>query len=626
MASQFFLLVGIIERVITMCGIVGYIGKRRAVPVLLEGLKKLEYRGYDSAGVAVIDNGRLVLNRSVGKLHMLEGKINGGAHNGTIGIGHTRWATHGRPSDYNSHPHTDCSGKIAVVHNGIIENFLELKEWLEAEGHVFKSETDTEVLPHLVEHYYRGNLIEAVKKMISRIKGSYAAVVISQSDPDTLVAARKDNPLIIGLGEGEYFFASDIPAIINYTRNIIVLEDGEIAQLTRDGVQVYQNDEPVEKEIQTITWDTGAAEKGGYPHFMIKEINEQPRALQETLIGRIALDYSGVELKEVKMTSEEIKSIRKIAVVACGTAYHAGIVGKYVMEKMLRLPVEVDIASEFRYRDPLIDPQTLVVIISQSGETADTLAGLREAKAKGARVVAITNVVGSSIAREADDVIYTWAGPEIAVASTKAYITQLIGMYMLTLYLGKHLGMIDPGYMEEILHHLYELPKLAQDVLDNLDEQLREMAVIFKKWEDTFFIGRGLDYAVALEGSLKLKEISYVHAEAYAAGELKHGTLALIEKDVPVLALCTQPDVFDKIVSNIKEIKAREAHVIGLAFEGNDEIKKSVDEVIYIPKTLPFLAPVLTVIPLQMLAYYAAVYRDCDVDQPRNLAKSVTVE
>ncbi|WP_148137847.1 glutamine--fructose-6-phosphate transaminase (isomerizing) [Candidatus Formimonas warabiya] len=609
-----------------MCGIVGYIGTRLAVPVLLEGLKKLEYRGYDSAGIAVIEDGELVLNRSVGKLHMLEGKINGDAHQGHVGIGHTRWATHGRPSDRNSHPHTDCTGKIAVVHNGIIENFLELKEWLEENGHVFQSETDTEVLPHLVEHFHQGDLLRAVEQMVSKVRGSYATVVLSEDHPGTLVAARKDNPLIVGLGEGEYFFASDIPAIINYTRKIMVLEDGEIAVLTAEGVKVYKNGSPVEKEIQLITWDTKAAEKGGYPHFMIKEINEQPRALRDILTGRIAPDFSGVDLQEVSLTAEQIKNIRKIAVVACGTAYHAGIVGKYVMEKMLRIPVEVDIASEFRYRNPLIDAHTLTVIISQSGETADTLAALKEAKARGSRVVAITNVVGSSIAREAHDVVYTWAGPEIAVASTKAYITQLLGIYLLTLFLGKELGRIPAGEMTDILHHLYQLPKQAQDILDHLNEQLNKMAEIFNQWEDTFFVGRGLDYAVALEGSLKLKEISYVHAEAYAAGELKHGTLALIVKDVPVLALCTQPDVFEKTVSNIKEIKAREAHVIGVAFEGNKEIGKSVDEVIYIPETLPLLAPVLTVIPLQMLAYYASVHRGCDVDQPRNLAKSVTVE
>ena len=503
---------------------------------------------------------------------------------------------------------------------------MELKEWLESEGHAFTSETDTEVLPHLVEQFYRGDLLAAVQQMVGKLRGSYAAVIISEADPGMLVAARKDNPLIVGLGEGEFFFASDIPAIINYTREIMVLEDGEVAVLKKDGVTVYQDGRTVEKATQTITWDTKAAEKGGYPYFMIKEINEQPRALRETLMGRIADDYSGVELKEVHLTKDDVARIRKIAVVACGTAYHAGLVGKYVMEKMLRLPVEIDIASEFRYRDPLIDERTLVVIISQSGETADTLAALRLAKAKGARVVAITNVVGSSIAREADDVIFTWAGPEIAVASTKAYITQLMAVYLLNLFLAKHLDKIGPEEMADILHHLYRLPNQAQEVLTGLNSQLNELAKVFQNWDDSFFVGRGLDYAVAMEGALKLKEISYVHAEAYAAGELKHGTLALIVEGVPVLALGTQPDVFEKTVSNIKEIKARDAHVIGLAFAGHEEIAKCVDEVIYIPETLPLLAPILTVIPLQMLAYYAAVHRGCDVDQPRNLAKSVTVE
>jgi len=610
-----------------MCGIVGYIGRQQAVPVLLAGLKKLEYRGYDSAGIAVIDEaGRLILDRSVGKLQMLAGKIGDEPTPGTVGIGHTRWATHGKPSDLNCHPHTDCSGKFAVVHNGIIENFMELKEWLEKEGHVFASETDTEVLPHLVEHYYQGDLLAAVEKMVQRLRGSYAAVVISQDHPDMLVAARKDNPLIIGLGEEEYFFASDIPAIIQYTRQIMVLEDGEIAALRPDGVTVYLDGREIQKEEQTITWDTKAAEKGGYPHFMIKEIHEQPRALRETLMGRIAEDYSGVDLQEVHLTPEETKRLRKVAVVACGTAYHAGLVGKYAMERILRLPVEVDIASEFRYRDPLIDDRTLVVIISQSGETADTLAALRLAKAKGARVVAITNVVGSSIAREADDCIFTWAGPEIAVASTKAYITQLMAVYLLTLFLGKQLGRIPAAEMADILRHLYALPNQAQETLTSLNEQLNGMAHVFEQWEDAFFVGRGLDYAVAMEGALKLKEISYVHAEAYAAGELKHGTLALIVPGVPVLALGTQEDVFEKTVSNIKEIKAREAHVIGVAMAGNTELAKSVDEMIYLPQTLPLLAPILTVIPLQLLAYYAAIHRGSDVDQPRNLAKSVTVE
>lgn len=609
-----------------MCGIIGYIGKRPAVPVLLESLKRLEYRGYDSAGVAVIEQGKLTRNRSAGKLSMLEDKIKNQSFQGNIGIGHTRWATHGRPSDQNSHPHTDCTEKIAVVHNGIIENYLELKEWLEAQGHVFKSETDTEVLPHMVEEYYQGNLLDAVTKMTARMKGSYAAVVISEDEPDTLVAARKDNPLIIGIGEGEYFFASDIPAIIGYTRDIIVLEDGESAVLTRESVTVYKDGRPVEKQVEHVDWDLNAVEKDGFDHFMLKEIFEQPRAVQTTLAGRIAPDYSGVELKEISLTPEDIKNIKKVTVVGCGTAYHAGLIGKYAMEKMLRLPVEVDLASEFRYRDPLVDERTLVLVISQSGETADTLAGLREAKARGAHVIAVVNALGSTIAREADDVIYTWAGPEIAVASTKAYLTQVVVIYLLTLYLAKHLNKIPPEEMKKILEYMYRLPNLAQETIEKVNSQISGIAEIFKDRHDAFYIGRGLDYAVALEGSLKLKETSYVHAAGYNAGELKHGTLALIEENMPVLAMCTQADVFDKMVNNIKELKARGAYVIAVTFEGNRELEKSADRVIYIPATATMLAPVLTVIPLQLMAYYAALHRGCNVDQPRNLAKSVTVE
>lgn len=609
-----------------MCGIIGYIGKRPAVPVLLEGLKRLEYRGYDSAGVAVIEQGKLTLNRSAGKLAMLKEKIKDQSFQGTIGIGHTRWATHGRPSDQNSHPHTDCSGKIAVVHNGIIENYLELKEWLEAQGHVFKSETDTEVLSHMVEEYYQGNLLDAVTKMTARMKGSYAAVVISEDEPNTLVAARKDNPLIVGIGEGEYFFASDIPAIIGCTRDIIVLEDGESAVLTRESVTVYKDGRPVEKQVEHVDWDLNAIEKDGFDHFMLKEIYEQPRALRATLAGRIAPDYSGVEFKEISLTPEDIKNIKKVTVVGCGTAYHAGLIGKYAMEKVLRLPVEVDLASEFRYRDPLVDERTLVLVISQSGETADTLAGLREAKARGAHVIGVVNALGSTIAREADDVIYTWAGPEISVASTKAYLTQIVVIYLLTLYLAKHLNKIPPEEMKEILESMYRLPNLVQKTIEKVYPQISGIAEIFKNRDDAFYIGRGLDYAVALEGSLKLKETSYVHAAGYNAGELKHGTLALIDENMPILAMCTQTDVFDKMVNSIKELKAREAYVIAVTFEGNRELEKSADRVIYIPATATMLAPVLTVIPLQLMAYFAALHRGCNVDQPRNLAKSVTVE
>ncbi|NPV27330.1 MAG: glutamine--fructose-6-phosphate transaminase (isomerizing) [Firmicutes bacterium] len=610
-----------------MCGIVGYIGDKPAVPVLIEGLKKLEYRGYDSAGLAVLDGGDLVVTKSAGKISILEEilfEVN--MPHSRIGIGHTRWATHGRPSDINSHPHTDCTGKFAVVHNGIIENFLPLKEWLQGEGHVFVSETDTEVLPHLIEHFYQGNLEQAMMEVLARVEGSYAVAVFSEHEPNKLVAARKDSPLVVGLSQGEYFIASDIPAILNHTRQTYILNDGEIAVLTRDGVQIFnQTGQPVKKEIFEVKWDAVAAEKGGYEHFMLKEIHEQPKALRDTMTGRIAVDNKSVILSEVSLTPDAVRQLKKISIVACGTAYHAGIVGKYVIEKLARIPVEVDIASEFRYRNPLLDQYTLVVAISQSGETADTLAALREAKAKGARVVAVTNVVGSSVSREADDVIYTWAGPEIAVASTKAYTTQLVGMYLLAIYLAQHRGTLKPEEIEPILVAMRNLPQQAQAILDRV-RVVKELTEKYAHCDDTFFIGRGLDYAVALEGSLKLKEISYIHAEAYAAGELKHGTLALIVEGIPVIALATQEDLYDKMMSNVKEVKARDATVIGITFEGNQEIAKSVDEVIYLPKTLPLLAPILTVIPLQLLAYYVAVQRGCDVDKPRNLAKSVTVE
>lgn len=609
-----------------MCGIVGYVGPQQAVPILVEGLRKLEYRGYDSAGVAVIGQDKVEIVKAQGKLNVLEGKLKEHEPRGRIGIGHTRWATHGCPSDTNAHPHSDCTGKFAVVHNGIIENFQELREWLEGEGHTFVSECDTEVLPHLVEHYYQGDLVKAVQQMMEKIEGSYAVVVLTQFEPEKLVAARKDSPLIVGLGDGENFFASDIPAILKHTRDTYIIDDGEIAEITSHGVRIMDaSGQPVEKEIFHVEWDIQAAEKGGYEHFMIKEIFEQPKAIRETLSGRVDMENGQVVLDEVKIDKETIQQFRKIAIVACGTAYHAGLVGKHVIERMARLPVEVDIASEFRYRDPLIDESTLVVAISQSGETADTLAAVRTAKGKGARVVAITNVVGSSVSREAHDVIYTWAGPEIAVASTKAYITQLTGMYLLGTYLGAARGLISTAQAGEIITALERLPEQAQRVLDQADT-VKDWAKRMACWEDAFFIGRGLDHAVAMEGSLKLKEISYIHAEAYAAGELKHGTLALIEDGVPVIALATQEDLVDKMVSNIKEVKARGAFVAAITFQGNQEVAKAVDEVIYIPRTLSVVAPVLAVIPLQLLAYYAAVNRKCDVDKPRNLAKSVTVE
>lgn len=609
-----------------MCGIVGYIGPKSVVPILLDGLKKLEYRGYDSAGIAVIENRKILVVKSVGKMAKLESKIEAYSPEGNVGIGHTRWATHGRPSDVNSHPHTDCTGKFAVVHNGIIENYMELREWLEAEGHQFVSETDTEVLPHLIEHYYQGDLEAAVREVAKRLEGSYAMAALAKKEPGKLVAARKDSPLVVGLGDGEYFLASDIPATLTYTRDNYILNDGEIAILTKDGVRITDLEgNEVNKDIFHVQWDAVAAEKGGYPHFMLKEIYEQPKAIRETFSGRLSADNKEVVLKELSISEDEIRDLRNIFIVACGTAYHAGMVGKYVIEDLARIPVTVDIASEFRYRNPIINKGDLVIVVSQSGETADTLAALRESKKAGARILAVTNVVGSSVAREADDVLYTWAGPEIAVASTKAYSTQLVAMFMLGIHFARIRETIDSVTTEKLIKGMRELPDQAETILQDM-EGLEKFLKKYAECQNTFFLGRGLDYAVAMEGCLKLKEISYMHAEAYAAGELKHGTLALIVDGVPVVALATQMDLYDKMVSNIKEVKARDAQVIGVTFKGNNELKKAVDHVVYIPQTERILAPVLTVIPLQLLAYHIAVARGCDVDKPRNLAKSVTVE
>ncbi|WP_019849480.1 glutamine--fructose-6-phosphate transaminase (isomerizing) [Desulfitobacterium sp. PCE1] len=607
-----------------MCGIVGYIGKRPAIPVLLDGLKKLEYRGYDSAGVAVLEQDAIKACKTVGKLAVLEDKLGEDFSQTCIGIGHTRWATHGRPSDLNAHPHLDTEAKFAVVHNGIIENYIELKEWLIEQGHAFVSETDTEVLPHLVEYFYKGDLVATVREVINKLKGSFAILVMSRQDSDILVAARKDSPMVVGLGEEEFLVASDIPAILNYTRKTYIIEDGEMVVLTKDGVKItdFEGKEK-EKQLYEVKWDAVAAEKAGYDHFMLKEIYEQPRALQDTLIGRLEEDRA--VLSEVNLTAEQLKNFRKVFIVACGTAWHAGLVGKTLIERWVRLAVEVDIASEFRYRSPLVDEHTLVVVISQSGETADTLAALREAKRNGARVVAVTNVVGSSVAREAHDVIYTWAGPEIAVASTKAYTTQLEGMVLLGLYLAQIRGTLSAEKIQEVIAALRKIPAQVQEILDEA-EHIKDFAQSFVDVEDTFFIGRSLDWNVAMEGALKLKEISYIHAEAYAAGELKHGTLALITDKTPVIALATQMDVYEKTLSNIIEVRARDARVIGITFKGNKDLVKSVDHVIYLPETIAELAPILTVIPMQLLSYYVSVARGCDVDKPRNLAKSVTVE
>jgi glucosamine--fructose-6-phosphate aminotransferase (isomerizing) len=613
-------------RLLIMCGIVGYIGPQETVSILIEGLEKLEYRGYDSAGVAFAEGSSIKLLKKKGKLAVLRESLNGHNYLAAAGIGHTRWATHGRPSDLNAHPHSDCTGRFAVVHNGIIENYFSIKEWLQLQGHVFRSETDTEVLPHLVEHFYDGDLEAAVLEIVAILEGSFAIAVITSHEPEKVVAFRQDSPLVVGLGRGENYLASDIPAILKHTRRTYVLNDGEMAVLEAGRTRVLdRRGNGIIKDVTEVKWKAEQAEKSGYEHFMLKEIYEQPRALRDTLSGRIAPDGSGVVLEGVNLSPEEIKGLKKIYITACGTAYHTGLVGKHLIEKIVRLPVEVDVASEFRYRQPIIEPGTLVVVISQSGETADTLAALREARRQGARVVVVTNVVGSSVAREADGIIYTWAGPEIAVASTKAYTTQLVSMYLLALYLAKSRGTVEPGETKEIILGLQKLAGKAQSILSNSAE-VKVFAGELASCRDIFFIGRGLDYAVAMEGSLKLKEISYLHAEACAAGELKHGTLALIEDNVPVVALVTQEDTFDKMVGNIQEVSARGASVVVLANEGLNELEKVTGKVIYIPRTHPLLAPVLAVIPLQLLAYHVAVARGCDVDKPRNLAKSVTVE
>ena len=609
-----------------MCGIVGYVGDRQAAEFLLDGLSKLEYRGYDSAGIAVYDNGSIRVEKSVGRLSALRDKIKGNVPIGNIGIGHTRWATHGRPSDVNAHPHVDCHNDFAIVHNGIIENYLSLKEELIEKGHVFKSETDTEVVVHLLEDVYQGDFVAAVREVLRRIEGSYALAFMSRKHPDMLVCTKQDNPLIIGLGEGENYIASDIPAIISRTRRTYIMGDGELAIVRKDSVEITdRKGEPVAKKVFEVTWNAEAAEKGGYEHFMLKEIHEQPKAVRDTMSQRITSDKKSISFEELSWTPEYLNSFNKIYIVACGTAYHAGLVGKYYIEKMARVIVEVDVASEFRYRDPIVDDKTLLIVVSQSGETSDTLAALKESKRRGAKTLAITNVVGSSIAREADQVVYTWAGPEIAVASTKAYTTQLVLFFMLALYMAEIKGMIAPKRTAELVEHLQEIPSQVSEILSDVDP-IKTFAKQYGFNEDVFYIGRGLDYSVSLEGALKLKEISYIHAEAYAAGELKHGTLALIVEGVPVIALATQRNVYEKTLSNIKEVKSRDAVVIGIAAEGDTELKKYVDHVMHVPASDEFIMPILSVIPLQLLAYYAAITRGCDVDKPRNLAKSVTVE
>ncbi|KEI94815.1 glutamine--fructose-6-phosphate transaminase (isomerizing) [Clostridium botulinum] len=608
-----------------MCGIVGYVGFRKASDVIVDGLSKLEYRGYDSAGIAVNDGKEIEFQKYKGRLNVLSENLENKPMEGTIGIGHTRWATHGVPSDVNSHPHLNMDETIAVVHNGIIENYMEIKEWLVSEGVKFKSETDTEVIAHLVDHYYEGDLLQAVFKAIKKLRGAYALGVVCKDNPEQLVAVRKDSPLIVGIGENENFIASDVPAILKYTRDVYFLDNGEVVTLEKDKIKIYnEKEEEITKEPFHVMWDVEAASKGGYDHFMIKEINEQPNGIKETLVRR--LDENGkIKLDDIKLTKEDLDEINKVYIVACGTAYNAGITGRYAIERFAKIAVETDVASEFRYRNPFIDDKTLIIVVSQSGETADTLAVVREGKEKGARVLAITNVVGSSIAREADDVFYTWAGPEVAVASTKAYTTQLVALYMIALDMGIKRGTITEEFYNDIISELKLIPEKVQKILDQHDD-IKEIAKEIKDNEHAFYIGRGLDYNLSLEGSLKIKEISYMHAEAFAAGELKHGTIALIEENTPVVATMTQTDLFEKSISNIKEVKSRGAYVIAITQEGNKEVEQVADKVIYIPRTNDILQSIIAVVPHQLLAYYVAILKDRDVDKPRNLAKSVTVE
>ena len=609
-----------------MCGIVGYVGTDHAKEKIIDGLKRLEYRGYDSAGIALPINGKIEIRKHVGEIKNLEKIIGDPEFDSSMGIGHTRWATHGVPSDLNAHPHGNEDNSIAIVHNGIIENYQELKEWLANEKGVhFKSETDSEVIAHLIGVFYEGDLHEAVNKAVAEMRGAYAICAIAAAEPDKIVAVRKDAPLVAGIGKGFNFIASDIPALLKYVREVYLIENHETVVLTKDDIAIYNDKgQKVKRDVFHVTWDADAAEKEGYEHFMLKEIHEQPKGIFETLNRRLNDDGS-INLDGISMTKEDIENFNKVYIVACGTAYHAGLVGKMVIEKMARVPVEVDVASEFRYRDPFVDENTLFIAISQSGETLDTLAALREAKRKGARVLSVVNVVGSSVARESDDVFYTWAGPEIAVASTKAYTTQLICMYLIGLYMGSTKGTIEKDYYDKVLGELKLLPDKVE-VLLGQEDAIAALAKKYYSKEQVFFIGRGLDSGVSYEGSLKLKEISYINSFAIAAGELKHGTIALMEADTLVFALATQDFLYEKMVSNVEEIKARGARVIGVAKEGRKEIESVADEVIYVPYCIDEVSPVLAVIPLQIFAYYVAKERECNIDKPKNLAKSVTVE
>ena len=608
-----------------MCGIVGFTGSQNAAPILLDGLKKLEYRGYDSAGIAVLGENGIHMVKASGMIKNLDAKIKGGAAlPGHAGIGHTRWATHGEPTDVNAHPHMSNDNKFAVVHNGIIENYAQLREELKGKGFRFKSETDTEVIVHLMDMYYEGDLKKAVLKTISRLEGAYALGILCSEEGGRIVAARQSAPLIVGVGIGENYFASDVTALVAHTKNVIYMEDGEIADITPENITIYDTTGKVlEKTVTRIAWDIAAAEKGGYEHFMLKEIMEQPHAIKSTIEPRIK--DGEIVLDDFSLSDEDLKQINKIMITACGSAFYAGSVGKYVIEELCRIPVEADLASELRYRNPLVDEHTLLVVVSQSGETADTIAAMKECKARGARVLAIVNVVGSTIAKLADDVVYTWAGPEIAVATTKGYTTQVAVMDMLAVYLARRLGRLDDAKNKELVDAILQFPSLIQRSID-LNPNLPALAEKYHSHNDVFFIGRNLDYAASMEGSLKLKEISYLHSEAYAAGELKHGTIALIEKGRPVVALACYETLFDKMMSNIKEVKARGAQVLAVVLEGNRQIFAEADDVIFVPRTKEIFNTLPEIVPLQLFAYYVAKANGCAIDKPKNLAKSVTVE
>jgi len=609
-----------------MCGIVGYVGPRDTAKVLLGGLRRLEYRGYDSAGIAVFHRGRIEIRRKVGKLANLEDLIGEESFEGKVGIGHTRWATHGRPSDENAHPHK--AGKVAVIHNGIIENYLPLKEFLKKKGRAFTSETDTEAISHLIDHFIQEgcSFLDGVRLALDKIKGSYALGILCEEDEHHLIAARKESPLVIGIGDQEYFIASDIPAILPYTRDFVFMEDGEVAVLSSKGVKCFDaKGEEVLKEPKRVNWTPLMAEKGGYKHFMLKEIFEQPRAVIDTIRGRVSEELGSGIIEDLHLDPSALKKIRRIYLIACGTSYHAALVGKFLIEEFCRIPVETDIGSEFRYRNPILGEDTLLVAISQSGETADTLAALREGKKRGAMTLAICNAVESSLARDSDHVIYTYAGPEIGVASTKTFVTQLVLLFLLSLRISRELGIIPVKEGKRLVEALIKVPHLMEEMLRS-SKQIADIARKYLYAKDFLYLGRGINYPIALEGALKLKEISYIHAEGYPAGEMKHGPIALIDQEMPVVVLATKNEVYDKVLANIEEVKAREGKLIVLASQSDPEIAKKVDDVIFIPDTLPSLAPILLTIPLQLLAYYMADLKGTDVDQPRNLAKSVTVE